>query len=209
MFVGVGAVFYAASQVMERKRREAYEQYALTHGLVFDPEAAAPQRDVGAQFPLFQLGHSQVFRYALKGTRSGVPFTAFEFKYVTGGGRSSQTHCLALMAWWLSDAGLPNFYVGPEGWWDRIKQRFGAQDFDYPEDGAFSDEYVLQGGDEAAVRKLFDGAKRAFLVAHPGTHAAGTGRCLLWWRVQRLPSPGDKLEAFFSDGDGFCRVFST
>lgn len=208
MFVGAGVVFFAASQIMERKRREAYEQYALTHGLAFDPEAAAPQRDLSAQFPLFQVGYSQRFRYALKGTRSGVPFTAFEFKYVTGSGRSANTHYLALMTWWLSDAGLPKFYVGSEGWWEKVKQRFGEQDFDYPEDQAFSDAYVLQGGDETAVRKVFDGAKRAFLVAHPGTHAAGTGPCLIWWRVQRLPPAGDKLEAFFSDGDAFCRAFS-
>lgn len=207
IFVGIGGVVYGASQVMERKRREAYEQYALTHGLVFDALALELEVSLGPLFPLFQIGRDRTFRYALKGTRSGVPFTAFEFKFVTGGGRSSQTHRLALMTW-PSDAGLPNFYVGPEGWWERVKQRFGEQDFDYPEDRAFSDAYVLQGGDEAAVRKVFDSSKRAFLVAHAGTHAAGTGSCLLWWRVQRLPPAGEKLEAFIADGDAFCRAFS-
>ena len=208
MFAGAGVVFYAASQIMERKRREAYEQYALTHGLAFDAWALELQGTLGSLFPLFQVGSNRTFRYALKGTRGGVPFTAFEYYYVTGSGKSSHTHYLALMTWGLSDAALPKFYVGPEGWWEKFKQRFGEQDFDFPEDQGFSDAYLLQGGDETAVRKVFDGAKRAFLVAHAGTHAAGTGPCLLWWRVQRLPPAGDKLEAFISDGDAFCRAFS-
>lgn len=176
------------------------------HGLTFDADCAGPERDIGSLFPLFQVGRNQRFRYALKGSRGGFPFTAFEFKYVTGGGRSSQTHHLALMMWRRSDASLPNFYAGPEGWWDRLKQRLGAQDFDFDEDQVFSDAYVLQGGEEAAVRKVFDGSKRAFLVSHPDTHAAGAGSYLLWWRVQRLPT-SDDLESFFSEGDAFRQLF--
>jgi len=194
------------AQVLERKRREALAQYALMHGLAFDAECTQPQRDVGALFPLFQWGRRQKFRYALKGRRGGVWFTAFEFRYVTGGGNSSHTHYLSIMSWQGSDASLPKFFVGPEGWWDRVKERFGAQDFNFPEDPGFSDNYVLQGGDEGAVRKLIDGSKRAFLVAHPGTHAAGTGANLIWWRVHRLPAPDD-LEAFFTEGDAFRQLF--
>lgn len=206
MFGGIALGVFAVSAALERKRREAFEQYALAHGLAFDAEGVEPQRLLSGLFPLFETGRSQRFRYSLKGTRGGFPFTAFEFKYVTGGGRSSQTHYLSLMSWRSQETTVPNFYVGPEGWWERIKQRFGAQDFDFDEDPAFSATYVLQGGDEKRIRELFDGGKRAFLVSHPDTHAAGTGPYLLWWRVQRLPAP-DNLEAFFAEGDSVRQLF--
>lgn len=207
---GVALVVFLAilgvSKVYERRRREAFAAYALTHGCNFDAECESVRERLASVFPLFSLGHSPTWRYAMSGSRGGTPFTMFEFLYVTGGGRSSQTHYHAIVVWERPEGVFPSFVAAPETWWDRVKQRFGAQDFDFPDDPAFSAAYQLQGEDEAQVRALFDSTKRSYLMGHPGVHVAGSERYLLWWRPERLPPP-EELDGFLADGDAVRGVF--
>ncbi|HKV70610.1 MAG TPA: hypothetical protein VJN62_05145 [Gemmatimonadales bacterium] len=195
-----------AGRAAERKRREFFEQYALTHGFTFEAAGSDLPSKLGPLFPIFQLGYNRTWQYVMKGSQGGAPFSAFEFRYTTGGGRSSTTHWVAMMCWETPGREWPRFMVAPEDWWERVKQRFGARDFDFPEDPSFSEGYVLQGEDEAKVRALFDGPKRAYLTAIRHTHAAGAGSFLLWWRVHPLYG-ADKLDTFLHLGESFRQVF--
>ena len=112
----------------------------------------------------------------------GRPFTAFEYTYVTGGGNSNHQHRLTVLLWEAPEAALPRFSLVPEGFFRRLAQRFGVQDFDFDEDAEFSRAYQLQGDDERAVRALFTAARRAYLTAEspdgrraPRHHLAGAG----------------------------------
>jgi hypothetical protein len=202
--VMVGGVLLAV-QRYEKRRREAYAAYALMHGLTFT--AACPGKEAGfSVIPMFDRGYRRTWRYEMRGSRGGVEFTAFEYVYVTGGGKSSQRHYQGVMLWRRPEGSWPNFVAAPESWFDRLLQKMGTQDFDFAEDAAFSNAYKLQGGDEAAVRAVFDSGKRAYLAGHPGQHVAGTGDTLMWWRPGRLPPP-DQLDQFIADGDGVRRVF--
>jgi len=161
---------------LEKRRREAYEEFCLMRG--------------------FTIG----------GRWNGRAFTAFEYRYTTGGGKSSHTESFSVMQWDGDDVALPRFCCTPEGFWDRLAQRFGRQDFDFPEDPAFSDAYQLQGDDEAAVRGAFTAEVRRHLLANPRQHVAGAGHELFWWRPGRLPKPDD-LDALFAEADGIRRLF--
>src|SRR3989475_9165166 len=110
------------------------------------------------------------------------------------------------MQWDGDDVALPRFCCTPEGFWDRLAQRFGRQDFDFVEDPEFSAAYQLRGDDEAAIQRLFTPDVRRRLVATPGQHVAGGGRHLFWWRVGKLPKPDD-LDTFFAEGDGVRQLF--
>ena len=199
-------VHKAASSAEERKRQEAYKQFAANHGLSYDADGSPLALILGRGFPIFQIGHSHHWRHVLRGIRSGVSFSAFEFEYQSTGGTNSQiTYRLAMMSWERPEKEWPQFVLGPEDWWDRVKERFGAQDVDFPEDEPFSRAFVLQGEDEAKVRALFDGAKRAYLTALPHSHAAGAGAHLLWWHMYPLPGL-DRLDDFLTVGDDFRRV---
>ena len=188
--------------VFERRRKAAYADYAVIHGLSFDPECKDLQTRLGNGFELFNRGGLQTFRYALSGTRAGVPFTAFEFRYPAG----RSTRSTSVMLWERPQGTWPGFAVAPEDLGDKILQLFGTQDFDFPEDKAFSGDYRLQGSDEAAVRGLFGPATRAFCLAHPGMYAAAHERHLIWWRQQALPDP-QGLDQFFTEGDAFRQLF--
>ncbi len=49
---------------------------------------------VAALFEPFRSGHSRTWGYTLTGAVSGRPFTAFEYRWVTGGGKSSHRHAI-------------------------------------------------------------------------------------------------------------------
>lgn len=168
---------------------------------------------VAGGFGVFAHGRRRRWGATINGQVGGRPFTLFEYAYVTGGGNSRNQHRLTVMAWEAPEQTLPRFSLVPEGFFRRLAQRFGAQDFDFEEDAEFSRAYQLQGDDERAVRALFTPGRRAFLMAEspdgrraPRHHLAGAGARLLWWRNGRLPRTHD-LDQLVADGDRLRRAF--
>ena len=208
--VPVGII--GAYTLAQRRRREALQQFSEQRGYRFEKDRPGPEEPLAEAFPIFQKGHSRNWGCTITGQVGRTPFTAFDYHYVTGGGKNSQHHRLAMMLWETPGANLPRFSLGPEGFWRRVAQRFGAQDFDFEGDEEFSRGYELQGDDESAVRALFTPARRAYLVgAGPDGkvqrhHLAGVGTRLIWWVNGRLPKP-DELDQFFADGDRVRRLF--
>ena len=202
--IGFVACVPMVQSLLERKRRARYAEYALTHGLHYDPHCTEPRGRLGDGFGGFSRPWNPIWRNAFAGTRGGVPFTAFEYRYA-GGGRGSGWHDRSVLLW-DRPAPAPDFVVAPEDLGDKILQLFGTQDFDFPEDKEFSGDYRLQGSDEAAVRALFGPGTRAFCVGHAGMYAVAKGRHLVWWREQSLPEPA-YLDQFFAEGDAFRQLF--
>jgi hypothetical protein len=203
----------AAVLYRERRRRAALEEYCLIRGYRFERERPGAEAGLAGTFGAFDHGHRRRWGATIVGRVGDRPFTAFEYTYVTGGGKNSNHHRLTAMLWESPEANLPRFSLVPEGFFRRVAQRFGTQDFDFEEDAEFSRAYQLQGDDERAVRALFTPARRAFLMAEspdgrraPRHHLAGDGTRLVWWRDGRLPGP-DALDQLIADGDRLRRLF--
>jgi len=197
----------------ERRRRAALEEYCLIRGYRFERERPGAEAPLGGTFAVFTHGHRRRWGATITGQVGGRPFTAFEYTYVTGGGKSSNRHRFTAMLWESAQASLPRFSLVPEGIFSRLAQRFGTQDFDFDEDPEFSRAYQLQGDDERAVRALFSPARRAMLMVEapdgrraPQHHLAGGGTRLLWWRDGRLPK-SEVLDQLIADGDRLRRLF--
>jgi hypothetical protein len=197
----------------QRRRRAALEEYCLIRGYRFErerPGAAVPLADA---FGNFAHGRRRRWGVTITGQVGGRPFTAFEYRYVTGGGHGSHHHRFSAMLWESAEASLPRFSLVPEGFFRRLAQRLGTQDFDFEEDPEFSRAYQLQGDDERAVRALFTPARRTLLVTEspdgrraPRHRLSGAGSQLLWWREGRLPE-ADGLDQMIADGDRLRRAF--
>ena len=211
--VAVAGGVVGALLVRQRRHRAALEEYCLVRGYRFEPERRGAEAPLAGTFPIFKQGRRRRWGATINGQVGGRPFTAFEYTYMTGGGNSNQQHRLTAFLWDVPEAALPRFSLVPEGFFRRLAQRFGVQDFDFDEDAEFSRGYQLQGDDERAVRALFTGARRAYLIAEspdgrraPRHHLAGAGTQLLWWRNGRLPGPDD-LDQLIADGDRLRRLF--
>jgi len=204
----IAAVFYR-----ERRRRAAFEEYCLIRGYRYERERPGAESSLGGTFGIFKEGRRRRWGSTINGQVGGRPFMVFEYTYVTGGGNNNHRHRLTVMLWEAPEGALPRFRLVPEGFFHRIAQRFGMQDFDFEEDTEFSRAYLLQGDDERAVRALFTPARRAFFTAEspdgrrtPRHHLAGAGTRLVWWRDGRLPG-ADDLDQLIADGDRLRRLF--
>lgn len=191
---------------MERKRRAAYEEFSLVRGFRFDAERPEEERRLQDAFDLFNQGRRRTWGYTITGTKNRVPFTAFEYGWVTGGGKSSTHHRICAVVWEKETAAFPRFHLSPEGWFARLGDLFGMQDIDFDDSPEFSRAYRLKGPDEGQVRALLTQEIRQFFAATPDQKVAGSGRFLIWWQDGRLP-PVDRLDEWLEQADHVRRRF--
>ena len=88
------------------------------------------------------------------------------------------------------DLALPDFFLRPESFFDRIGAWLGMQDIDYSEDQAFSDRNLLKGEDEELVRQmvLTPQFARMFRVNREWT-VEGLGYYLVIYKKLKLLAP--------------------
>ncbi|MBI1966519.1 MAG: hypothetical protein HYS40_00870 [Gemmatimonadetes bacterium] len=211
--IATGAVVLLGSvailaRSLHQKRLEVLASYCLARGFALQRERGGAEEAFREIVPVFKRGHHKSWGYTITGRWNGRPFTAFEYSYVVSTGKSSHTRAVRVLLWEAEGVTLPRFLCTPEGFWNRLGQKFGVQDFDFLEDTGFSSAYQLQGDDEAAVRARFTPEIRAFLAAQRGHHLAGGGKHLFWWQDGRLPKP-EELDGFLAEGDGIRRLFLT
>jgi len=192
------------ARAAERKRREALEQFCLMRGFRFETERPGAEAAMAALFEPFRSGHSRRWGYTLTGAVSGRPITVFEYRWVTGGGKSSQRHDVHAILWETPAGRLPAFTLGTENLLTRLAGVFGAQDIDFDDSPEFSSAYRLRGEDEAAIRAFLTPELRQYLTLTPGQQIAAGGTRFLWWRRGRLPKP-DQIEQFLMEGDAVAR----
>jgi len=210
VFLGVAltvAVTVAlANRIITNRRRKGYQGFCFERGYRFEPERPGEEARHVATCRVFSEGHRRKWGFTIVGTSGGTPFTAFEYRWTTGSGKSSQTHRIGGLLWTM-ERPLPQFLVTPEGLWARIVAHFGGQDIDFAESPEFSSAYRLRGSDEAAVRALFTAARRQVFELVQGQHAGGAGPELMWWRDGALPPP-DQFDTFLMEGERIRAAFA-
>lgn len=204
--IAVAAGGYLVWRARERKRRAAYEEFCLVRGFTFEAERPHGELRFADAFDPFTQGRRRTWGYTISGTRNRGPFTAFEYKWVTGSGKHSTTHCIGGIVWERENSTLPKFALSPEGWFSRLGEVFGMQDIDFDESPDFSRAYRLKSPDEGGVRVVLTPEIRQFFAATPDQHVAGGGRFLFWWQSGRLPA-ADRLDEWLERGDQVRRRF--
>jgi hypothetical protein len=201
--LGGGALLFAARN---RKRRAAFDEYCLIRGFTFEDKRPNGERRYADAFESFNAGHRRTWGYTISGTKNQALFTAFEYRWTTGGGKSSHTHSICGIVWEQDRDSIPKFALSPEGWFSRLGQVFGMQDIDFDESPEFSRMYRLKGPNEPLIRQLFTTEIRRFFEATPKQQVAGGGRFLFWFRNGVLPPP-DELDEWIEQGDHVRRRF--
>ena len=127
---------------------------ALRLGLSFRGESDLSTGELLAPHALGKSGPAKGARNVARGSYRGHPLVAFEFSYVVSTGNSSQTVRQTVVI--LENSGRhPDLELCAEGMFDRFKEYFGSQDFDFSAHPAFSKKYRLRGTDENSIRDLF------------------------------------------------------
>jgi len=210
VFIGgaavIGGAVWMFQRASARKRREAYTEYCLIRGFQYNPQQPDGERRFRDGFEPFQHGNSKSWRNTIAGVKNGAAFTAFEYQWTTGSGKSRRTNTRSGIIWERGDAGLPRFELQPEDLLSRLRNLFGTKDIDFFDSPEFSKAYRLEGPDESAIRKLFTPEIRRFFESTLDQRVTAGGRFLIWWFSSKLPDAA-ALDEWLEQGDHVRRRF--
>lgn len=90
------------------------------------------------------------------------------------------------------DLALPDFYLSPESFFDRVAAWLGMQDIDYAEDKQFSDQNLLKGEDEELVRQLLLTPQFARMFrSNKDWTVEGLGYYMVIYKKRKLLTPAE------------------
>jgi len=164
----VGVLGYLAIQ-QERKRRDALRAVAQRLGLRFDP---GKDRSIHRAFghSLFQKGRSREASNNISGvaTLAGYPVEVRmgDYQYVTGSGKSRQTHRHSFACFLLPFVGIPDLLIRKEGIGDKLLGGLGFDDIDF-ESEEFSRRFWVKSGDKRFAYDVVHPRMMEFLMEGP------------------------------------------
>ncbi len=191
---------------MDKKRTAAVQMVAQTMGFTFTKDCDAEMADLVGALPVFDNGHSRKATRLMRGKLAGRDAAIFDYRYTTGGGKSSHTHYHTMVLFLAGAEGLPDFSLSPENFLHRIAGVFGYQDIDFPEAPDFSKHYLLRGTDETAIRDTFNSEVLAFLGGSTGWQVQSSGGKLCVFREGRYAKP-ETLPSYAADTLRIAGVF--
>ncbi len=191
---------------LERKRTAALKAIAQQAGLSFATEEADGFVSAFGDLHLFMLGRGRAARNVMRGEMNGVSVTLFDYRYVTGSGKSRSETQQTVVALSCPNLALPGFELRPENIFHKLGSALGFQDIDFPENPAFSSAFLLRGAEEQAVRKVFKPGVLSFLETRPGMCVEGRGRLLVYYRAGHRTKP-EELQTLMNDGRTLAMTF--
>lgn len=194
VFMVVGFVYNAWAG---KKRKEALQQISQEMGYAFLLEDKDFNGQIMAlsQFEIFNKGRNRKAYNILRGQKRDAQAVVFDYKYTTGGGRSSQTHHLTLAMLTLEQPELVQFSLRPRGLFDKVASKFGQREISFESVPEFSKRYLVKGIDEEAVRRLFNLAVTSFFEQQNNISCEADANRLLVYRSDKTVKP-DELRAY-------------
>jgi len=200
------AAVYGTTWYLGKKRAQALQ--ALAAALSFTFTARGDDMLIGelGEFHLFSQGYRRRISNVLQGKFNLVPVTVMDYKYTTGGGKSSHTWNQTVLVFDSDKLQLPRFLLRPENLIDKIESAFGYKDINFDTAPVFSKKYLLRGENEAAVRNTFNGGILQYYEQHPGLSTEADGKKLIFYRTSKVVPP-DKIQAFLQEGYDAFELF--
>lgn len=191
-----------------KQRQKALKQLAETLNFTFSAKGDKSLQDALAGFHLFSQGHSRQISNVLIGKFNDIPVTVMDYRYTTGGGKSSHTWQQTVIAIESSKLALPVFILRPENIFDKIGSAFGKKDINFETAPQFSKRYMLRGDDEPSIRMIFNQWIIEYYERHPGLSTEGDGQKLIYYRVSKSVTP-DKIESFLQEAYEIYGLFKS
>lgn len=176
----------------QRKRREAFERFAMESGFAFTPEADPSVAQELAPTEQTITGTSSRVRYSnvLRGSRGGREVIIAD--RTSGQGKSqSQATVVALKL----ESAVPPFYVCAENLLFHLIEKLGFSDIDIEWAPEFSRRFFLHSNKPEEVRALFTPDVTAAFEQLPqdaGLYVQGAERWVAVYRGMRL-TPAEQL----------------
>lgn len=198
-FIGLAIFLIIYNKRKERARTQALQREAATLGWSFSPNAPMNMIPGLERFTLFSHGRGKVIKNFMYGEAQGCKAAVFDYIYVTGSGKSQQTHYQTVVYLEPPNLALPMFALRPENFFNRMLSALGYQDIDFGQRPEFSQQFILRGQDEPAIRQTFEDRVLSFFEGYPGTSVDAGGNQLFFYRAGYRFQPHE-IESFVGLG---------
>lgn len=160
VFIGSSLFGLYASQMRANKM----EALARSLGYTFRGSATVADSDLVTGCYLGETGSKPTVSNVLEVARTPeFKFIFFDYSYTRDDAESTTTIHQTIARIQAPLLKLPSFLLFPETIFSKIKVLFGGADVNFPDSPGFSEQYVLRGQDEGALRAIFSPALRQAL----------------------------------------------
>lgn len=172
------SVWLVANQI-EKKRKERIAQEAHSLQLELNWGLLEQDRAVFHQFIEAKRGRNQRVVVSLVADNGQTRITLFEYSFVTGSGKSQQTHHWVVSLCRDSNLSAPDMQLKPATFLSRISSLLGFQDIDLPDAPEFSKAFVIRGSEPDRIRVFLHAGRQAAFIKQPSYSYASRGNYLL------------------------------
>jgi hypothetical protein len=192
--VGGGVlVSFLVSRHLENKRRERVTVLAKELGLELNWVLPDEDRTIFEQFKVVQKGRNQKTSLSLVADDGTTRINLFDYSFVTGSGKSQQTHHWVISLCRDESLLAPAMQLKPATFFSRIGTLIGFQDIDIPDAPEFSNAFVIQGTDADGIREFLNASRRLALLRNPKqTYALINRHVLVVRERKKLDAPNIK-----------------
>lgn len=193
-------------QHLEKKRREALENFANELSLDFFPDGHAELESEISGFGLFNQGHSRKIYNVILGETEIAKIALVDYRFTTGSGKNQQTHNQTVVVMESDQLQIPAFTLRPESLFDWFGSMMGFQDIDFDNHPEFSKMFVLKGPDEEAIRKFFDQELLDFFAGKKGISFEAVPGKFIYFRGGKRTKP-EEMRDYLTEGYGVYQAF--
>jgi hypothetical protein len=188
----VAGILSLISSYFEQERTKKIEELAHSLGCAFRHTPTAADNDLPAGCYLAETGRNPAVSNVLEVSRTDeLHFVLFEYEYTVGYGKSQRTTHQTIARMRAPLLKLPLFLLFPETIFSKIGVMFGKTDVNFLDSPDFSDQYILRGHNDAALRAIFSPALRQALTPLDHLTIEGADDVLFIFRTDRRIKPED------------------
>jgi len=184
-----------------RSRSEAFQKLSRQLGMNYSYRDEFGLIKALTDFKLFRRGHSKRIYNLVSGTSQllNVQLHVFDYRYVIQAGNTPVKHLQTVFFIKAKDLDLPELYLKPEHFFNKIASFFGMDDIDFEEYPEFSDRYLLKGDDEDRIRSRMTRELVHFFTLERGWYMEGVNYYMILYKFRKLVPPKN-IETFYNKG---------
>jgi hypothetical protein len=191
VFVGIGGIVFLG--VRSRKRTfergvTAMQAVANQMGWQFSRDIAWASIPYAYQFHLFAQGIGKRVYDMIHGEAEGVGISIFNYQFAAKATLAQTAQAQTVAMFQSNSINLPAFLLRPASIKHQLGSAFSAS-ISFPTHADFSNQYLLSGSDESALRNLFTDSVLAFFAASPGLNVEAGGSQLFLYRESQIMPP--------------------
>ena len=185
-----------------RERTEQLEAMARGLGMGFREKDEYGLIALLRDFKLFRKGGRKTISNILTKNSSLMEekVNVFDYRYTISTGKSSRTFHQTVFFIQSKQRAMPEMLMKPEHFFHKIGAWMGMQDIDFEEHPEFSNSYLLQGEDEALIRRTMGHeAVVHFFTIEKNWSLESIGFFMILYQERKLIAPGH-LKTLYGKG---------